>query len=331
MVCHNYRRVPAVMLAKQLIDEGRPRASSTTSAAPTCRTGSPIRSSRWSGGCRRRRPARVRSATSPPTRSTSRGSSSARSPRWPVRSKTFVKERPLPDNPKRRKGTRHRGRCASASVVRFANGALGTIEASRFAHGAQELQPLRDQRQQGSHRVRPGADERARALSSLATSARRRASATILVTEAVASVHQGLVAARPHHRLRAHVHPHGLRPARGHGEGQAAQPELRGRRAQPAGARGHGEVRRDEAVGDGLARGHHECRVAAGGRERGALRAAGARGTLGAEHEVAFADSRVRTSHLAQHEADTRDERHGSESSPSCSAASPSRKRWTIS
>ena len=31
------------------------------------------------------------------------------------------------------------------------------------------------------------------------------------------SVHQGVVAARAHHRLRAHVHAHGVRPARGHG------------------------------------------------------------------------------------------------------------------
>ena len=46
---------------------------------------------------------------------------------------TFVKERPLVDNPKKK------GKVtvddASASVVRFANGALGTIEASRFATG----------------------------------------------------------------------------------------------------------------------------------------------------------------------------------------------------
>jgi predicted dehydrogenase len=44
-----------------------------------------------------------------------------------------VKERPLPDNPKKK------GKVtvddASASVVRFDNGALGTIEASRFATG----------------------------------------------------------------------------------------------------------------------------------------------------------------------------------------------------
>jgi predicted dehydrogenase len=46
---------------------------------------------------------------------------------------TFIKERPLPDNPKKK------GKVtvddASASVVRFVNGALGTIEASRFATG----------------------------------------------------------------------------------------------------------------------------------------------------------------------------------------------------
>ncbi len=46
---------------------------------------------------------------------------------------TFIKQRPLPENPKKR------GRVsvddAAAAVVRFAGGALGTIEASRMAPG----------------------------------------------------------------------------------------------------------------------------------------------------------------------------------------------------
>ncbi len=59
-VWYNYRRVPAVTLAKQLIDEGSSAASSTT--APTsCRTGrSPSdlpQGGRGSGGSTRRPPA----------------------------------------------------------------------------------------------------------------------------------------------------------------------------------------------------------------------------------------------------------------------------------
>ena len=62
----------------------RSSARSATIAAPTCRTGSPTRRSRWSGGSTRTRRAPAPSATSRPTRSTSRASSSARSPRWPA-------------------------------------------------------------------------------------------------------------------------------------------------------------------------------------------------------------------------------------------------------
>ena len=46
---------------------------------------------------------------------------------------TFIKERPLPDNPKKK------GKVtvddASIALVRFANGAIGSIEATRFAPG----------------------------------------------------------------------------------------------------------------------------------------------------------------------------------------------------
>ena len=42
MICHNYRRAPAVMLAQAADRGGQARHDSITTAAPTCRTGSPI-------------------------------------------------------------------------------------------------------------------------------------------------------------------------------------------------------------------------------------------------------------------------------------------------
>ena len=84
MICHNYRRIPAVMLAKAADRRAASSARFATTAAPTCRTGSPTRSSRWCGGSTRSRRARARSATSPRTRSTWPGSWSARSPKSPA-------------------------------------------------------------------------------------------------------------------------------------------------------------------------------------------------------------------------------------------------------
>ena len=73
MVGFNYRRVPAVALARQLVEQGR--IGEIRHVQPsTCRTGSSTRSSRWSGGCRRTRPVRARWATSAPTSSTWRSS-----------------------------------------------------------------------------------------------------------------------------------------------------------------------------------------------------------------------------------------------------------------
>ncbi len=77
MVGFNYRRVPAVALARAAASRPAGSARSGTSARSTCRTGSSTRSSRWSGGCGRRRPAAARSATSARTSSTSPSSSPA--------------------------------------------------------------------------------------------------------------------------------------------------------------------------------------------------------------------------------------------------------------
>ena len=132
MICHNYRRAPAVMLAKQLIAEGQ------------------------LGEIRHYRGTYLQDWITDPNfplvwrldkkkaGSGALGDIAAHSidlARFLVGEisevaadlATFVKMRPLPDNPKKR------GRVtvddASVSLVRFANGAIGTIEATRMAPG----------------------------------------------------------------------------------------------------------------------------------------------------------------------------------------------------
>jgi predicted dehydrogenase len=132
MICHNYRRAPAVMLAKQLIDEGQ------------------------LGEIRHYRGTYLQDWITDPNfplvwrldknkaGSGALGDIAAHSidlARFLVGEitdvagdlATFIKMRPLPDDPKKR------GRVtvddASTSLVRFRNGAIGTIEATRMAPG----------------------------------------------------------------------------------------------------------------------------------------------------------------------------------------------------
>jgi predicted dehydrogenase len=132
MICHNYRRAPAVMLAKELIAAGE------------------------LGEIRHYRGTYLQDWIADPkfplvwrldrkkAGSGALGDIAAHSidlARFLVGEiaevagdlKTFVKQRPLPDNP-RRKG-RVTVDDASTSLVRFANGAIGTIEATRMALG----------------------------------------------------------------------------------------------------------------------------------------------------------------------------------------------------
>jgi len=132
MICHNYRRIPAVMLAKQLIDEGR------------------------LGEIRHYRGTYLQDWPADPkfplvwrldkkkAGSGALGDIAAHSidlGRFLVGEitevagdlKTFIKTRPLPGSPNKR------GRVtvddASTALVRFRNGAIGTIEATRMALG----------------------------------------------------------------------------------------------------------------------------------------------------------------------------------------------------
>ena len=132
MICHNYRRAPAVMLAKQLVDEGRlGRLYHYRGTYLQDWVADPNVPLYW----------RLRKEAAGSGALGDIASHSLDLGRYLVGEitevtgalETFVKERPLPENPKKK------GKVtvddASASVVRFDNGALGTIEASRFATG----------------------------------------------------------------------------------------------------------------------------------------------------------------------------------------------------
>ena len=221
-----------------------PRAGSArsgTCARSTCRTGSSTRSSRWSGGCSRTRPAPARSATSARTSSTWRSSSPASgSPGCPALTETFVKERPLPDGVQRacpRPGGSERGPVTVDDAALFI-GALrrrarsASFEATRFATGRKNAMRIEVNGSRGQSLAFDF--ESMNELSfydgteDAATAGFRR----ILVTEPDAPVRRRLVAARPRARLRAHLHPRGRRPR----DATSPRAATRGRRS-PTGCR----------------------------------------------------------------------------------------------
>jgi len=132
MLCHNYRRIPAVMLAKQIIKEGRLGRIRHYRGAYlqdwlvdpdfplTWRLRKEIAGSGALGDLAAHSIDLARFLVGEITEVT-------------AALETFVKTRPLPDQPKKK--ARVTVDDATAAVVRFANGALGTIEATRVAPG----------------------------------------------------------------------------------------------------------------------------------------------------------------------------------------------------
>ena len=232
MVCHNYRRCPAVALAKQLIDDGQigdihhyrglylqdwivdpkfPRVWRLEKARAGSGSLGDILShtmdlSRHLVG----EPVEVSGLL-----------------------KTFIGERPLPEDPGRR------GKVdvddSAQALVKFANGAVGYYEGSRFAPGRKNYNRFEINGSKGSLvwdlermndlelYVEVGPDER------LPHHLRHRRQAP---------VPRRLVAARPHHRLRALVHAHRLRLLEGGRRGEVAAARFRRRAPQSAGAGG---------------------------------------------------------------------------------------------
>ena len=216
MVGFTYRRVPAVTFLRDLIAEGRSAGCSRCVRA-TGRTGSSTRRCRSPGACRRSTPAPARSATSARTPSTWRSSSPARRSIGLGRDRDDREGAPaarlgLGPLGHRREGY---GEVTVDDVAiftgRFDDGALGSFEATRFATGRKNALTIEVSGDKGALAFdledlnalqfydRTGADDRA----GLHQDPGHRGGA---------SVRRGLVARRPHARLRARLQPPGEGP-----------------------------------------------------------------------------------------------------------------------
>ena len=205
MVCHNYRRCPAVTLAKQLIDEGK---------LGDIHHYRGVYLQDWIVDPNFPRVWRLEKARA--------GSGSL----GDILSHTMDLSRYLVGEPVGGLGPAqdvHRRAAASrtaAATRQSRRRRLGTSARQvrerrrRLLRGvalrarAQELQPPRDQRLEGQPRLGPRADERARALHRVRPAQRLL---DHLRHGREAPVHFCVVAAGPHHRLRALVHAYRLR------------------------------------------------------------------------------------------------------------------------
>jgi predicted dehydrogenase len=132
MICHNYRRAPAVMLARQLIDEGKlGEIRHYRGTYLQDWNADPKLPMRW-------RLDKTKAGSGALGDLAAHSIDLARFLVGEIADvsgdlKTFVTERPLPGN-SRKKGTVTVDD-ASAALVRFESGAIGTIEATRMALG----------------------------------------------------------------------------------------------------------------------------------------------------------------------------------------------------
>ena len=257
MLCHNYRRCPAVTLAKQIIDSGQlgqifhyrgtylqdwivdpnfPRVWRLVRATAGSGSLGDILShtmdlSRYLVG----EPVEVSGLT-----------------------KTFIGERPLPEDPKKK------GKVdvddAALALVKYDNGALGYLEGTRFATGRKNYNRFEINCARGSL---VWDLERMNELELYEEQGPNSGFRTINVTDAQASVRGGVVAVRTHHRLRALLHAHGLRFPQRRRSRQVTAAELRGRLEEPAHPRCHRDLGEHGAMG--------EDRVNARRRERGGI------------------------------------------------------------
>ena len=169
MVAFNYRRVPAIALARKLV-AGRPaRHRSATCGRSTSRTGSSTRRSRWCGGCRRTSAgsgalgdigahiidlAQYVVGAADHRRHRSHRDLRPASARCPRRPRAWP--RPVARAPVRSRSTTPR--CSSRGSTR---GRIGSFEATRFASGRKNAMRLEINGSRGQHRLRLRVDERA--------------------------------------------------------------------------------------------------------------------------------------------------------------------------
>jgi len=205
MVCHNYRRIPAIVLAKKMIAAGE-LAGFTTIAPATRRIGLLIRASHSSGGCRARLPARVRTVISIAHIIDLGRYLIGEFTEVCGQMETFIKERPLPGESSKKAKSRSTTRSCHRS---FENGALANLEATRFALGRKNGIQIEINGSKGSL-VFDLEDMNRLKYYNEADPDDRRGFRDILVTQG-GGVHplcRQLVAAGSHYRLRAHVRPY---------------------------------------------------------------------------------------------------------------------------
>ncbi len=236
MCAFNYRFVPAVRLARELIDAGELgdirhfRGRYLQDWGDTDRGGLALRP--------REPPARARSATSPPTSSTSPATSSARSTTVGGFLRTFIAGREVDD--------------AVEATVEFANGAVGTLEATRLALGRRNAFQWEINGTKGSLAFDM---ERLNELQVFRADGRPR---TRVQDRArlggEPSVLGALVAAGPHHRLGRHVRPRAP-PLPGGDRGRhgrrTARSDVRGRLPRGRGLRRDRALERERAARGG--------------------------------------------------------------------------------
>ena len=184
----NYRFVPAVRLARELIDAGE-LGEIRHFRGRYLQDWGDTDAEVWRFEPRRRR-ARARSATSRPRRR-SRPLPRRRDRRGRRLLRTFIPGREVDD--------------AVEATVEFANGAVGTIEATRLALGRRNAFQWEINGTEGLARVRHGASERAAGLPRRRRP--RRAGSRTSSSRRRPSVLGALVAAGAHHRLGRDVRP----------------------------------------------------------------------------------------------------------------------------
>ena len=219
MVCHNYRRCPAVALAKQHHRRGPDRRHLPLPRRSTCRTGSSIPKFPrvW-----RLEKARAGSGSLGDILSHTMDLS-----RYLVGEpvevsgllKTFITERPLPEDP-RAGAARWTSTIRRRRWCKFANGAVGYYEGTRFAPGRKNYNRFEINGSKGSL---VWDLERMNELELYIEAGPLSGFRTISVTDGKHPYVAGLVAARAHHRLRALVHAHRLRFPEGDRRRQVAR------------------------------------------------------------------------------------------------------------
>ena len=259
MVCHNYRRAPAVMLAKTLIAEGR---------LGTIRHFRGTYLQDWLVDPSFPLLWRLEKSKAASGALGDIGSHVVDLARFLVgdvtevagMKATFVKERPLPGQ------SRKKGKVtvddAAAALVRFDNGAIGTIEATRLAPGRQNYNRFEVNGSAGSLAFNL---ERMNELDVQFETRRARFEGFSHHSgdRSIASLYESLVAPRSPHRLRAHLHTHRVRFARGRRGPDVADAEFRGRPGHPARAERHRAGRGLPEMGarltNGQATGHSQA------------------------------------------------------------------------